>query len=1288
MPGSEAVPVIPSATPSLRSEHDDLERRIEERIRSLGRRIGWVELSWRILIWLVGVVGFLFVFSACDQWLFSRGMPDGIRWAAWTVLAGFSAVWLGLVVGPYFLYRIHPLFAAYVLEKAVPGLKHAVMGFLLLRERRRDFEHDPLSRHVFLGLEQKAATVESVPLDAVVDRGLVVRWAAILAGVIAVFCLYIIFSPKNVLVSTARVLIPWADIAPATRARIEDVSPGNAEITVGDRVVVTATVFGLRNGEAPRLRFSTADGQFADQVIPLQPSDGDALRFSAELFPAIPCETTYRIEAADAETKNFRIRVLPAVRVELQSVELDYPSYTRLEKKTLAGMGDITAIEGTRVTVVAQSSVPLSAAEIDLDDGRMRVPMQLSGDVWQGRFTLKMSKKEPHVGEFTAYRLRGQDADGRVNPDPVRFSIVTIPDRPPWAEYQDPPPDGSVIPVNAATALRAKAQDPDFGLSRLTLYIEKDGRSIHSSVLWESPPSGPGTTDTVTGTFELRPDELKLKPGDTIFCRLEAVDNREPVANRAESRRLELVIGEPAPPDQTKSQNPDSNGTSSGTENPSERTDPSPSETPPQNVTEALAGDANPDANASAMKDHGEGPGASNSVRGQPQDQDPSGPSSAEDGQPSSSDERRPNEFPERDGNPDGNSVGPEGQNAPETQGTQSGSQSAGQPAAGSPSGSGSQPQPQGESAGGSGAGSDSSGASGAPSGEGDRTGEGTASEPRNGQGGQGRGNPRPGSESNAGQSDSVGPQKSGTPSDTGADQGAAAGEGPAAESSGKGGSTPGTSGRNSGQTNGSRPKDAEHGVNEPGNQVGNAGREAGESATPADGENNPGEAFERILNYLREKGQAGTSAGSPPPGAAAPQDSPGVATGDASAGPEHPDFKPSAGSPGDKDSSHDGQQTFGEPAEGGVGDGSLQPEKGIDAQPAGREKGPASELPSGTRESPSGSTRQEGEPQSQPETLPQGQDAAVGSSPPVGTAPQGDAPRDGQPAETPPQATRSSEMPGNPERSSEPQAAADPSSRDSSQTQGENGGTLSGGGREGEGQSSPQAGFGAPGSQAPATQGGEAMRDPTGPETGGSSGTSGAAAGNQGSRQGEADTSGQDARTGQAEQRSQRVPEGVNGQRTPGSGNPTGGGLPGQGEPVPPQKSSRPDSADEPIVEYARRQTDLALRYLEEELAKSTPDPELLERLGWTREEMERFAQRWRELRKLAEVPTADTNSAKQFREVLKSLGLRPQGTELRSGRGAVDSQRGLGTPRQTAPPPQWSEQYREYLKALGKSG
>jgi len=1261
MAGSEIAPAVPSPTSSVRSEHDDLERRIEERIRFVGQRIGWVELSWRLLIWLVGGMGFLLAFTACDQWLFSRGMPDTLRWTAWLVLAGLSAAWLGLAVGPYLLHRIHPLFAAYVMEKAVPGLKHAVMAFLLLRERRQDFEHDPLAKHVFLGLEQKAVTVETVPLDAVVDRSQVVRWAAILAGVIAVFCLYVVLSPKNALVSTARVLIPWADIAPATRVRIEAVSPGNAEVTAGERVVVTVTVFGLRSGEEPQLRFSTADGQFLDQVIPLQPADGDASRFSAELSPAIQHDTTYRIEAADAETREFRIRVVPAIRLELRSVELEYPPYTRLEKKTLVGMGDISALEGTRVTVLAQGSVPLTQAEIDLDDGRMRVPMQQSGDVWQGRFSLKMSNKEPNVEEFTAYTLRGTDQDGRMIREPVRFSIATIPDRPPWADYQDPPADGSVIPVNAVVTLQVKAQDPDFGLRRLTLYVEKDGRSIHSSVLFELPPSMPGSTETVSKSFDLRPAELKLEPGDGIFCWLEALDNREPTANRAESRRLQLVIGESAPSDTAESQQPKPEAGDAAENNPDQAA------SQPSDAASDTSGKGQGErADDSPMPNQEEESAATDAAQDGTQGQK-TGETSSEAGasQSSQGDNGRPDESMPSEKSADSQ----EGRKGVGGEGTQGDSQSP-DASTGSSSGDGSDSQAQGGIAGDRDTDAQPSGASRPSAGSRDGPGDDASSQAVNDRG------QRP-SQSEAGDADgqgnSAGMQEVGDGRGAGTVQGDGAGEGSPADGGGQEGATSDFSS----PSNAGRPGKSEDDANLSGKQPGDSGEGSEEAATPADGANNPGEAFERILNYLREKSGAGTQARDHSPGAASRRDSLDASPNKTTGGADRSEAgEPSSASTGGTDSVREPQASANKPSGRGT-DGGFTP-SGVDSSKPteGQTSGSGTQTPGGPREKPTDSSGPAGD--TQPGATPQ--DAAMGSTPPSGAEFQGDSTQNGQPAETPPQVSRAAETEGFSERSAEPQASTDPSSRDSSQTQSENSGTLPGGGREGQGQSSPQAGYGVPGSQAPATDGGEAMRDPTGPESGDPNGAGSPAADAGGPRPGQAGPTGEPAVGRPGQERS-------TGQSSPGSGNPRGGGLPGEGEPAPPQNVPRPDSADEPVVEFARRQTDLALRYLEDELAKNTPDPELLQRLGWTRADMERFAQRWRELREKAETPTADTASVQQFREVLKSLGLRPQGTELRSGRGVKDSQRGLGTPRQTAPPPQWSEQYREYLKALGKS-
>ncbi len=57
---------------------------------------------------------------------------------------------------------------------------------------------------------------------------------------------------------------------------------------------------------------------------------------------------------------------------------------------------------------------------------------------------------------------------------------------------------------------------------------------------------------------------------------------------------------------------------------------------------------------------------------------------------------------------------------------------------------------------------------------------------------------------------------------------------------------------------------------------------------------------------------------------------------------------------------------------------------------------------------------------------------------------------------------------------------------------------------------------------------------------------------------------------------------------------------------------------ADAINLDYSRKQTELALEHLEDQLAKDQPD--LLQRLGWTREQAQQFIDRWNQLRRAAE--------------------------------------------------------------------
>ena len=117
--------------------------------------------------------------------------------------------------------------------------------------------------------------------------------------------------------------------------------------------------------------------------------------------------------------------------------------------------------------------------------------------------------------------------------------------------------------------------------------------------------------------------------------------------------------------------------------------------------------------------------------------------------------------------------------------------------------------------------------------------------------------------------------------------------------------------------------------------------------------------------------------------------------------------------------------------------------------------------------------------------------------------------------------------------------------------------------------------------------------------------------------------------------------------------------------------------------MEYARRQSELALEHLRDQLAKEKPA--LLERLGWSKDDARRFLQRWEQMRQSAAQPGPDGKTAREhFDDALRSLGLRARGTELRHGDVPTDQPQGNRDASRFAPPPDWAEQFREYTRGV----
>jgi len=147
--------------------------------------------------------------------------------------------------------------------------------------------------------------------------------------------------------------------------------------------------------------------------------------------------------------------------------------------------------------------------------------------------------------------------------------------------------------------------------------------------------------------------------------------------------------------------------------------------------------------------------------------------------------------------------------------------------------------------------------------------------------------------------------------------------------------------------------------------------------------------------------------------------------------------------------------------------------------------------------------------------------------------------------------------------------------------------------------------------------------------------------------------------------------------------GVPEGGGIPND-------SASRPDDlqhelaeADAANLEYAKEATDLVLERLKDQ--RKDPEPELLESLGWSEEELRAFVARWEAMKRDAR--EQDGEAARDLEDALRSLGLRPSGPERRAADAEDDTLRGLqdGGGR-SRPPAELLEQFNAYRKGVAR--
>lgn len=1233
---------------------------IDKQIDSTRRSVKAVDLLTAVLTITVGTLGFLLAAAMIEHWLVPGGFNVAVRLLLFVVLVGSLTVFTTRRLWPLVRGSINPAYAAQAIEQENPSLKNSLLNLLLFRQHR-----DDVTDAVYETLEAEAAKrLTRVPIDSAVDRTQLLRLGYALVLILAVAALYKILSPKDPFASAERVLMPWARLAAPSRVSIENIEPGHVTLSRGETLSVAADVRGIGEDDPVVVRFTTADGQAVDRAATMKP-DTAGLRFTGQIPPqgdaalGVAQDLRYHIEAGDARSLEYKVTVISAPTITVEQIDYDYPDYTGYADRSIERLGDIRAIEGTRVTIHARANQPIDEAAVDFEsDGRRDVQFTARGEQAQASFTLEL-RDDRLTAKYTSYSLRFTGVDGRSNRDPVKFPIEVVPDVQPEAAILAPKEKTRDVRLDETVEIYVEARDPDFALAEVRVWGEAAGRNVIDERLLRGEHNG-----RFTGRLQFTPGKHELHAGDVVRYWVTARDNRAPQANETatDSQTFRIVGPDPQRPPQDRLAQRDQPGQRDQRDQPQD--DPQQQGVEQQN------------------QEHNEGQGgqtggqsSDSSEGGEQGDDQQSGKSSSSEGDSGESG---------GEGSANQSSENGSGENS---QNQQRGEQ-----------------QPGGESSGGSeSSASEQGGESGLAqqrpggqqqSGEGGRPGE-QANSPQGSQAESQRsqGN-RQGEDHNAqhGAGDDLArgardAEDSSPVSSAGDNDGEAFER--IQEFLKKEGQLPQESAEQNAGKQTSGKKDAEKQAGESASGDSESGQQ--ESAAQQSGEQQSGErqsARGRKQGDETQSNDAATQEAKSPDGDSRSQtqsEQPGADTRSS----ENQSKTDEPSSDGKQQQPDGGQQTNSQ-GESGTGN---QPEQGQGApesqdlkptekwqqHPSSDEQGKQQEAPSG------GHGKQESDSQGD-----QGGDHAGGGEEGGGQKSNRDGTgSSGQNQSADEGAGESSEQGAGRNSSSGGQDAQ------ANERTGESSRSMQGAGSQQRNGDGNKAG-GERGNQQGQSQGGE-----QGEKQEGSAGAAGQQQGEQG-REGEqgqqqkkpsqsggeqgANHSQHGGEDAAARDVQNQQPNEAQGAQRSGSNAADGAGRVPNAPIQPSSSTGEAPGADAANLEYARRQTDLVLETLAEQMKRQKVDKRLLDKLGWTEADMKRFVERWQQLKAAADANVPDANEAqRELDDALRSLGLRRG--ELQQSRVIDDQNRNLRQGYRGPVPLEYRERLRAYNQGVSRA-
>ncbi|MDP1561637.1 MAG: hypothetical protein Q8M16_09590, partial [Pirellulaceae bacterium] len=537
------------------------ENSIEATIRRTASLLKTTDFFQGCLLLVVWSLAFVLAFVFVDAWLWQLNSSG--RLLALVGLVGGGLYVVGRWMAPMVLARINPLYAAKVIEDGHPTLKNSLVNYVSLTAQA---ERPNMKKGVMEAVTRRAAIDASrIPREQSIDYSSLIRVMYLLTGVMVLFAVYWMLSPRSPLQSIARLLSPFSDMAAPTRVEIRQIDPPGGSVVVGNTLTITALISGMLENETPVFVYDSVDGQAVGASTVMVGQTGAKDKFEGQIKTGeqgVQSSFDFRIVAGDAVSRSYRVLLEQRPTLVLDRVDLKFPAYSELPPQTVIGQGDLRVLEGTELSVFAHSNVPIKKAWLELYD--LPADREVDNDMTQKliRNVLQLNITDDTKAQgmitatldvqgkprYTHYRLLMQDLGERTSRLGPIYKLDVVADEKPEVKWLWPQTAEYSLAIDESLDLRFQATDPDFRLTKLTLHVSsRRGRSlVHPVELGEQ--SGRGV---VLGQWQLKPREFGLEPGDEVIAFVQAEDNRHSPptfqlnSNISRTENLRITIAEP-----------------------------------------------------------------------------------------------------------------------------------------------------------------------------------------------------------------------------------------------------------------------------------------------------------------------------------------------------------------------------------------------------------------------------------------------------------------------------------------------------------------------------------------------------------------------------------------------------------------------------------------------------------------------------------------------------------------------------------------------------------------------